>query len=165
MSQTARKIEYLDIRLVEKAAARVAKAFEEARKTKKENKRRRKTGGRSAGSLSLVVKNNKWVTRAIKKERDSRNILGRMQPEQWRERIESLEEPLRTKMCFLVWWDFFGSRRVTRRWPQLDHILANHEILVGNSCLNRDKLVLALCNIGYTPYEATKRISESMDDE
>ena len=137
MTKAARKTKVPDIHLVEKEAARVAKAYKEAQKTREENrkireknKREESKKGKKAGILSLLVKNEKWVTRAIKKEQASKRAMINVTPEEWRERILQFPEPLRTKIGFIIWWDFFGGRRVTKRWPHLDDILSNHAILV-----------------------------------
>ncbi len=165
MTKAARKTELPDIHLVEKEAARVAQAYEEVRKNREENRQRRKNGGRKPGVLSLLVKNDKSVIRIIKKEQACKRAMSSIKPKEWRKRIMHLPEPLRTKVGHIIWWDFFGARRVTKRWPHLDDILANHAILVDETSFSRDELVLALYNAGYSACEALKRINESYTDE
>ena len=143
-----------DIGVVEKEVARVASAYAAAKHTQELNAASRNRRGRSR---RFLVKNEKWVVHILQKERENRKSMQQVSPEQWRRRIDTLNEPLRTKVACLIWWDFFSGRQVTDRWPHLDDLVANHSRLPDD--FNRNDLVIALCNTGYSPYEAAKRIS------
>jgi hypothetical protein len=100
-------------------------------------------------------------SRAIMKaETVSRRVLKDRAPEVWVAMIEDLEEPIKTRAAKIVWWDFFGNRFVSERWPHLDGYLNRPIEFVAH-----EDLVSALYKLGYSAYYATNRIDTEEEIE
>ena len=75
-------------------------------------------------------------------------------PEQWRVEVDAISDPdVRNRVACLAWWDHFGSRPVSHRWPHLDKFLGAPYVPVSDTQLKR-----ALCQCGYSPEIAHRRI-------
>ena len=71
---------------------------------------------------------------------------------EWRQRILSLEPPLRGAVAAIVWWDVFAVRMFTDRWDDLDDLIGTAEAVTA------PKLVEGLLSVGYTEKRATGRV-------
>lgn len=72
-------------------------------------------------------------------------------PDEWRQRLLLLKEPLRGAVAAIVWWDVFGNRPWVERWPHIDDLVTNS----GN--VELDALRRGLEHVGYPPRQADKR--------
>lgn len=156
-----------NIAVIEKEAVRVAEAYLLAARVREQNRKLREknkiNNGRS--SFALMMRKDQWVIETIKKEQVTKRALLRLSPGEWRSRIFALPEPLRTKIGILVWWDYFGGRPVTRRWPELDGIIAAHAKLDDYPEFSREELICNLHLVGYSSYMAWRRITEQSGEE
>ena len=76
-------------------------------------------------------------------------------PEEWSEMIHSIRDhAVRIKVACIVWWDFFGNRSTSDRWPHLDTLV---EKGCGNFSFNRTLVAKALVRLGYSASESTRR--------
>jgi len=73
-------------------------------------------------------------------------------PQEWRERLDTLPVPQRYAAARIVWWEFFAERKVSRRWPHLDDLLAQRDEVED------PVLFQALLDIGAPPGWAARRI-------
>ena len=90
-----------------------------------------------------LIKNKEWYA------------LRNRTPEEWRENIERIRcHNIRLKVASIVWWDFFGERNTTERWPHLDNYLSQY----GRERYTREETVMrALMLVGYPEHQAIKR--------
>lgn len=45
-------------------------------------------------------------------------------PIEWRKRIDQIaNRTLRIQIACIVWWDYFGHRLTSHRWPELDDLI------------------------------------------
>ena len=49
--------------------------------------------------------------------------LKRRSPNEWLRLVETIDEPIRTHIAQVVWWDFFAHKDSEDRYPQLDYYL------------------------------------------
>jgi len=49
--------------------------------------------------------------------------LKQRSPNEWLRLVETIEEPIRTHVAQVVWWDFFAQQDSEDRYPQLDYYL------------------------------------------
>lgn len=73
-------------------------------------------------------------------------------PAQWRKEISVLEEPVRSRVACIVWWDYFGGRKVSDRWPHLDEY-----VNVPYTPAPREAVTMALKKVGYSEKHAIRR--------
>jgi uncharacterized protein YjeT (DUF2065 family) len=88
------------------------------------------------------------------------------EPDEWKRLIKKLtipylpmpafgvtDEHIRTNVACIVWWDFFGGRPTTDRWPHLDIYLKRPYVW-----LPRAVMIEGLVILGYPPKWAEARI-------
>ena len=57
-------------------------------------------------------------------------------PEQWRAQLDAVSDPdVRNRVACLIWWDFFGHRSVSNRWPHLDEFVSARYVPVSDTQL------------------------------
>jgi len=77
--------------------------------------------------------------------------------QQWADIVASIsDDNLRVQVAMLVWWDFFGDRTQSDRWPHLDDYLTLP--FVDSP---KDELRQALWSVGYPAYDAAHRIKSA----
>ena len=137
---------------IEREAALVADAYREKTERTLFNQLARRSGGDT-------VTHPSWTWECIKRESRYQQRLRKRRPEEWVAIIEALPEHVRTKVAHIVWWDWFAKRPCWRRWPHLDHYLDELERYIENPGLepSRNDLVLALRELGYSPFKAVQR--------
>lgn len=125
---------------------------------KAKNIERKEQGEEELPPLPMEAKLTEWSLERLQREislrRDQKNIT----PEEWATRIEALEEPLRTRVACLVWWDFFAQRIVSQRWANLDPYLRDQGYEVPSNTL-----VDGMHTVGYTPLQAFRRVKKNED--
>jgi hypothetical protein len=78
--------------------------------------------------------------------------LRKRTPEEWVQRINSLPSKILPFAARLVWWDWFASRVVSKRWPHLD----THLKFCGEEA-EFASLCEALITLGYPESVARRR--------
>lgn len=94
-----------------------------------------------------------WARELINNERSIRYYLRHKTPEQWLADIELLPDFMQVRIAHIIWWDFFGGRKISQRWPHLDHYL-DQPIM---HWLTRDEIAAALHFCGYSQFSSVVR--------
>jgi len=90
----------------------------------------------------------------LEAESITRAELNEKTPDQWEREISKLRPyAVRLRVACLVWWDYFGGRKYTDRWPHLDGYLGQDYIETESS-----DVAAGLRRVGYTPYMSEKRV-------
>lgn len=83
-------------------------------------------------------------------------------PVEWRTLVRQIKcRPARIQAACIVWWDYFGSRNASERWPHLDRYV---DAWRRTPRASRAKLLDALLQLGYPERLAMKRIKSMEDD-
>jgi len=114
---------------------------------------RRKAQGRVI--LRLPHKIEQWVNDAYEREMERTTALRAKTPEQWEADILMLPLSQREAVAKIIFWDYFGARIVTERWPHLDKWLSQTPITTPPAALAK-----ALWACGYTAHAATTRANQ-----
>ena len=77
-------------------------------------------------------------------------------PETWRDLILTLPWQLQAPVASIVWWDKFGGRMSSERWPHLDlWVNQPHQEPA------EEELIEALCAMGYGRRYARQRVERA----
>jgi len=75
-------------------------------------------------------------------------------PIEWLHDIKKLDEPERSIVAKIVWWDEFGEKPASRRWAHLDQYLWYDKNV---DQIAPERLHDLLLQVGYNPYMARRR--------
>jgi hypothetical protein len=76
-------------------------------------------------------------------------------PERWKDLIDSIEDmTVRIQVASIVWWDYFGGRKASDAWHQLDEYIDAWRFNNGADVLDVEE---ALVKIGFPRYVAHRR--------
>lgn len=94
--------------------------------------------------------------RKSKMHRSRQHSLACRTPQEWRDMIDALDigHVERVQVATIIWWDYFGERVTSQRWPHLDDIRSQWR----DVAFDRATVVNALATLGYAPHRAELRV-------
>jgi len=98
-----------------------------------------------------------WPNQSLKSDTQIKAELRQVKPDDWLIMIKSFNEPIRTRLANVIWWDFYGERMGSERWGNLDLYLNAPYI----PC-DQDELRKALVYCGYSEAMATFRTKQNI---
>lgn len=94
-----------------------------------------------------------------RRERVARAMLEAKRPEDWRRDVDMIDDrAVRARVAAIVWWDYFGDRPASSPWRHLNCYLNADYVKIDT-----DRLKQGLVVAGYTPWQAHKRLSATLD--
>jgi hypothetical protein len=100
----------------------------------------------AAARAALVEADRKWAAAA-----------GRLNGAQWRERVETVVDPIvRAHVACIIWWDYFGGRIAAERWADLDDYKADYK---ETDNADMKAVAAALVALGFPAERAQARIA------
>jgi hypothetical protein len=81
--------------------------------------------------------------------------MRKITPEEWVMMINELDDSIREQVANIIWWDFFGTKTLGKKWHHLDHIIQKRIPVVADA----QDLYVALLKCSYDPRIASTRLN------